>query len=224
MNEAGKVYLSLKLATQMFSKPLDALGPDERRKLGRVAARQQELETLILSTPEAAQVALPPATVSGSLQEIRDRYASNEDYQADLQRIGLDEASLRQAVERDLVVDAVLDRVAARAAVVSETEVEIFWFMHKERFRRAETRTMRHILITINDALAGSERHVALEKITAIRQRLQKEPQRFAEQALKHSECPTAMNGGLLGNVPRGQLYPQLESAAFALARIFHES
>jgi nitrogen fixation protein NifM len=77
---------------------------------------------------------------------------------------------------------------------------------------------MRHILITINDALAGSERHVALEKITAIRQRLQKEPQRFAEQALKHSECPTAMNGGLLGNVPRGQLYPQLESAAFALA------
>jgi hypothetical protein len=36
---------------------------------------------------------------------------------------------------------------------------------------------------------------------TSIRARLLKEPQRFAEQALKHSECPTAINGGLLGKV-----------------------
>jgi peptidyl-prolyl cis-trans isomerase C len=51
----------------------------------------------------------------------------------------------------------------------------------------------------------------------AIRIRLLKEPQRFAEQALKHSECPTAINGGLLGTVPRGQLYPRTRSRAFAL-------
>jgi nitrogen fixation protein NifM len=217
MNESGSVYLSLKLAAQLFSKPLDALAPDERHKLSRVAARQQQIETLILTTTEAAHVAVPAATVDSSLAEIRARYGSDEDYQADLQRIGLDNDSLRCAVERDLVVDAVLDKVAARAAIVSETEVEIFWFMHKDRFRHAETRTLRHILITINDTLAGNERPLALEKIETIRQRLQKEPARFAEQALKHSECPSATNGGLLGNVPRGQLYPQLEIAAFAL-------
>jgi nitrogen fixation protein NifM len=218
MNEPGSVYLSLKLAAQLFSKPLDALRPEERQKLSRVAARQQEIEALILATPEAANVVVPAATVASSLQEIRGRYGSDEDYQADLHGIGLDDASLRRAVERDLVVDAVLDKVAARAAVVSETEVEIFWFMHKERFRRAETRTLRHILITVNDTLAGNERPAAREKIDAIRQRLQREPERFAEQALKHSECPTAMNGGLLGNVPRGQLYAQLEAAAFGLS------
>lgn len=217
MSESSSVYLSLKLAARMFSKPLDALGPSEQRKLRRVAAKQLEIEALILKTSEAAHVVLPDATVTSSLAEIRNRYGSEDDYHADLDRIGLDDNSLRLAVERDLVVDAVLDKVAARAAKVSETEVEIFWFMHRERFLRAEMRTLRHILITINDSMVDNERSCAQGKIEAIRQRLLKEPERFAEQALKHSECPTAMNGGLLGNVPRGQLYPQLEAAAFDL-------
>ena len=117
-----------------------------------------------------------------------------------------------------MAVEAVLEKVAARSALVSETEVEIFWFMHQERFRRPETRTLRHILVTINETLPGNERASSRLKIDAIHARLVKAVGRFAEQALKHSECPTAMNGGLLGNVPRGQLYPELDGVAFDLA------
>jgi len=218
MNESGGVYLTLKLAAQLFRKPLEALAADELRRVNSVATRQQEIEALILATPEAAGVMLPEASILASLNEIRGRYGSEEDYHADLDRIGLDAASLRQAVERDMRVEALLEKVGTRAAAVSDTEVEIFWFMHKERFRRAETRVLRHILVTINEQLAGNERDVARSRIEAIRERLLKNPERFAEQALKHSECPTAMNGGLLGKVPRGQLYLELEAAAFALA------
>lgn len=217
MPEPAGVYLALKLAERLFRKPLEALAADELKRVSNVAARQQEIETLILSTPEAGSVILPAVSIEACLAEIRARYASEDDYQADLERIGLDAAALRQAVERDMVVEAVLEKVGARAAAVSDTEVEIFWFMHKDRFRRAETRVLRHILITINEQLAGNEREAARTKIEAIRERLLKNPERFAEQALKHSECPTAMNGGLLGSVPRGQLYAELEAVAFAL-------
>jgi nitrogen fixation protein NifM len=217
MTEAGSEYLTLKLAAKLFSRPPDALAADELKRVRAVAARQRQIEALILGTPESANVMVPQASVESCLQEIRGRYGSEEDFQADLERIGLDAASLRRAVERDLVVEAVLEKVGARAAAVSDTEVEIFWFMHKDRFRRAETRVLRHILVTINEALAGSERPAAGASIEAIRSRLLKDSGRFAEQALKHSECPTAMNGGLLGRVPRGQLYPELEAAAFAL-------
>ncbi|MDP1611826.1 MAG: nitrogen fixation protein NifM [Sulfuritalea sp.] len=218
MNEAGGVYLTLKLAARLFAKPLEALAADELQRVRSVATRQLELEALILATPEAARVMLPEASIAASLQEIRGRYAGDEDYHADLDRIGLDAAALRQAVERDMRVEAVLEKVGARAAAVSDTEVEIFWFMHQQRFRRAETRVLRHILITINETLPGNERDAARSRIEAIRARLLKSPERFAEQALKHSECPTAMNGGLLGTVPRGQLYPELEAVAFAMA------
>jgi peptidyl-prolyl cis-trans isomerase C len=217
MTEAGSEYLTLKLAAKLFSKPPDALAADELKRVRTVAARQREIEAMILGTPESANVMVPQASIEACLQEIRSRYGSEEDFHADLDRIGLDVASLRRAVERDLVVEAVLEKVGARAAAVSDTEVEIFWFMHKDRFRRAETRVLRHILVTINETLAGSERPAAGASIEAIRSRLLKDPGRFAEQALKHSECPTAMNGGLLGRVPRGQLYPELEAAAFAL-------
>lgn len=218
MPEPAGVYLALKLAERLYHKPLEALAADELKRVGSVAAQQQEIETLILSTTEAGSVILPAATIEACLAEIRGRYASEEDFRADLLRIGLDAAALRQAVERDMAVEAVLEKVGARAAAVSDTEVEIFWFMHKDRFRRAETRELRHILITINEQLAGNERDAARDKIDAIRERLLKNPERFAEQALKHSECPTAMNGGLLGRVPRGQLYAELEAAAFAMA------
>jgi len=217
MDEPGSVYLSLKLAAKLFAKPLEALAAEELRRVKSVAAKQREIETLILTTPEAASVVLPETSIGASLGEIRSRYGSDDDYHADIERIGLDAASLRQAVERDMRVEAVLEKVGARAAAVSDTEVEIFWFMHKDRFRRAETRVLRHILVTINEALAGNERPAARASVDTIRARLLKDPERFAEQALKHSECPTAMNGGLLGSVPRGQLYPELEAAAFAL-------
>ena len=217
MTEAGSEYLTLKLAAKLFSKPPDALAADELKRVRAVAARQRQIEAMILGTPESAHVMVPQASIDACLQEIRSRYGSEEDFHADLERIGLDVASLRRAVERDLVVEAVLEKVGARAAAVSDTEVEIFWFMHRDRFRRPETRVLRHILVTINETLVGSERPAASASIEAIRSRLLKDPERFAEQALKHSECPTAMNGGLLGRVPRGQLYPELEAAAFAL-------
>lgn len=217
MDEPHGVYLALKLAAKLYGKPLENLAADQLQRLKTVAARQHEIETLILSTPEAASVMLPEASIAAGIKDIRERYASDDDFNAELRRIGLDAPSLRQGLERDMVVEAVLETVATRAAAVSETEVEIFWFMHMHRFRRAETRVLRHILVTINEQLAGNERPAARTRIDGIHARLLRSPERFAEQALKHSECPTAMNGGLLGAVPRGQLYPELEAVAFAL-------
>lgn len=215
---AADAYLKLKLAQQLFKKSPEHLAPDETRKLDAAATRQRALEAAILSTPEAAQVMLPRSSVESSLKEIQQRYASEDDFHVDLDRIGLTAATLKEAVERDLTVEAVLDKVASRAAKVSDTEVEIFYFMHKERFTRPPGRTLRHILITINPDYAENGREEALRRIENIRARLIKDPSRFEEQALKHSECPTAMNGGLLGRVGAGQLYPELEPDAFSLA------
>lgn len=211
-------YLTLKLAHELYHKPPDSLAPAERDRVDQVAARQQKIEQRILTTPEAAQVLLPASSVEQGVAEVRGRYDSEREFAADLGRAGLDADSLRTCIARDLQVDAVLERVASLAAAVSDTDVEIFYLMHRERFKRPENLTLRHILVTINEALPGSERDAARRKIDAVRARLVKAPERFAEQAHKHSECPTAMNGGLLGTLKRGQLFAELEPAAFALA------
>jgi peptidyl-prolyl cis-trans isomerase C len=215
---AESPYLRLKLAHELYRKSPDSLDDDERRRLSTIAGRQQEIERHILGSANAALVVLPEASVAACLKDIRDRYPDLSEFEADLERVGLTPDTLRQSVERDLKVEAVLEQVAASVPPINDTEVEIFYLQHRQRFRTPETRMLRHILITINDDLPGSARDAALAKIEAIRERLRKSVDRFGEQALKHSECPTAMNGGLLGKVPRGQLFPEVEAAAFALA------
>lgn len=211
-------YLTLKLARELYGKAPGGLAAEERQRVDAVALRQRQIETRVLSTPEAAAVVLPASALAQSLAQVRGRYESEDAFLADLADNGLSEAELRQALERDLLVDAVLEGVASRSPAVSDADVEIFYLMHQERFRQPEVRTLRHILVTINDDVPGSGREEARDRIDAIRERLLKSPERFEEQALKHSECPTALNGGLLGEVPRGKLFPELEPAVFALA------
>ena len=211
-------YLTLKIAHELFKKSPVNLEPAERQRVHEVAGRQLKIEQRILSTPEAAQVVLPHSVVDQAAMEIRNRYPTREEYLADLERCDLDPISLIESIERNLKIDAVLDRVASLAVEVSDLDVEIFYVVHREQFRRADNRTLRHILVTINDTVAGSERPAARAKIDAIHARLQKSPKRFAEQALKHSECPTATNSGLLGRIKHGQLYAELEPVAFTLS------
>jgi len=215
--ESGVAYLALKAAQKLYGKAPAALAADESERVQNMAQKQFELEARILSAPEARDAMVPPATLKSALQEIRGRYENEDDFADDLASNGLSEAEFAEALERELRVEAILEKVGTLAEQVTSTDVELYYQYHPDQFRRQETRLARHILVTINETIPENTRDAALKRITEIAKRLQKEPARFEEQALKHSECPTAMNGGLLGRVPRGQLYPELETVAFAL-------
>lgn len=207
-------WTEFKLAWEMFQAAPTTLNPEQKQKLGEIARRQSLIEQAVLSSPEAAGVVVPLATVDARLAEMRARYASNEDYRAELQATGLSEPVLAQEVARDLRVEAVLDKVAASVPVASEVDAELHYRLNPAAFTRPETRQLRHILITFNDAAGKQAARATLE---ALRNSVG-DPEAFGRAALGHSQCPTAMQGGLLGMVKRGQLYTELEPAAFALA------
>ena len=215
--ESGVAYLALKAAQKLYSKAPSALQPDEFERVQKMAQQQHKLEARVLITPEARDVMVPPSTIELAMQEIRGRYPNEEEFIGDLSRNGLDEASFAIALERELKVEAILEKVGTQSAKVTDMDVELYYQYHPEQFRRPETRLARHILITINETIADNTRAVAGERIAAIAARLLKDPQRFEEQALKHSECPTALDGGKLGDLPRGKLFPELDKALFEL-------
>jgi nitrogen fixation protein NifM len=215
--DSGIAYLALKAAQKLYGKAPAALQADESERVQSMAQKQHQLETRVLATPEARDVMVPPATVAAAMQEIRGRYPNEEDFASDLAQNGLDEASFAAALEREMKVEAILEKVGTRAESVSDTDVDLYYQYHPEQFRRPETRLVRHILITINETIPENMREAALKRIGEIAARLAKEPQRFEEQALKHSECPTALDGGKLGDLPRGKLFPELDQALFEL-------
>lgn len=214
---AGVAYLVLKTAQSLYSRSPKQLEPAERKRVLNMAGRQYELEERILATAEASDVVVPEATLQAAFAEIAGRYPDELDLLNDLADNGMSRDGFIDALEREMKVDAILEKVASRAAKVSEIDVELYYHYHAEQFQRPELRRARHILVTINEEIADNTRAAAWARIDAIAQRLAKDPKRFEEQALKHSECPTALQGGLLGDAKRGQLYPELDAVLFKL-------
>ena len=107
--------------------------------------------------------------------------------------------------------------IGSRAPNASELEIGIYYHLHPEQFKQPELREVGHILISINADYPENTRAMAQQRLTQIRHKLLKKPFKFAELALAHSECPTAFQGGMLGKLPRGKLYPELEAVAFNL-------
>lgn len=210
-------YLVLKAAHNLFGKGPTALEEAEMARARSMAERQSELETLVLASREAQNVVVPATTREDAYAAILARYETEEAFSDDLARNRLTPESFRAALEQELKVEAILETVGGRAAAVAEIDVELYYHYHPDQFRRQETRHARHILVTVNEDIADNRREVALARIEAIAARLNKAPKRFEEQAMKHSECPTALQGGELGEVRPGQLYPELEQALFAL-------
>lgn len=215
--DSGVAYLALKAAHKLYGKGTAALQPKEFARVQEVAQRQHELEARVLVATEARDAMVPQASLDAAMAEIRSRYQNEDEFIDDLARNGLDESGFATAMERELKVEAILEKVSTRAAKLSDVDVELYYHYHPDQFRRPETRLVRHILVTINEAIADNTRAAARKRIDAIAARLSKEPDRFADQALKHSECPTALQGGELGDLPRGKLFPELDKALFAL-------
>ena len=217
MPESSIAYLTLKAAHKLYAKAPSALQSEEFEQVQNMARQQQQLEVRMLSTPEAFGVMVPSPTLKTAMQEVRGRYPSESEFTDDLLKNDMDEAIFEKALEQELKAKAILTKVGTQTVTVSEIDVELYYLYHPDQFRRPETRVARHILVTINEAIPENTRIIAHQRMTEILQRIIREPVRFEEQALKHSECPTALDGGKLGELPRGKLFPILDSALFAL-------
>lgn len=207
-------YLELKLAWELYQRPPQQLAAAESIALDATAARQRQLEAKILATPEAAQALVTPAAVAARLAEIRARYTDEDSFNVDLSGIGLSPSGLEAEIARDLRIEGVLDRVAAHAPMATAVDAEIFYRVHIARFTQPERRTLRHILLTFANA---AEKSAALALLNDLRTRIA-DADAFGNLAMKHSHCPTALEGGLLGTLTQGKLYAEIDAVAFALA------
>jgi len=95
-----------------------------------------------------------------------------------------------------------------------ESELDQMVVLIKSRF--SERVRARHILIKTSRKDDFKTRSKALNKIKAIKRRIDK-GQDFVELAKSESEGPSAKNGGDLGYFTKGQMVPEFEKSAFTL-------
>jgi peptidyl-prolyl cis-trans isomerase C len=214
-------YHLLRAASERFQREPAALSESQLREaLGR-ARKSLEIESLVLASPEAHQVLIRSRQLEGAVAALRARYPDSDAFLKDLGRNGLDLETLGLALRRELTFDAVMQRVAAQQVQVDDIDLRLYYELHRGRLTSPERRTARHILITLNDDFEENRRDPVLARMEALRERLGDRPavvaRHFPDLARQHSECPTALEGGRLGAVRRGQLYPELDALLFRL-------
>ena len=210
-------YALLRAALALFKKTPDELQAAELKQAEVQAINEFKIENRILNAPEAGAVIISDKELQDAYQEIRARYEDDELFLSDLEKNHLNKESLSAALYRQCRVNVVMELIASRAPAISEIEIGLYYHLHAEQFNRPELREACHIYISINPDYPENTRETAFSRIQDLSVTLKKKPYKFAEVALKHSECPTALQGGVLGLVPRGKLYPELDAVLFSL-------
>jgi len=124
---------------------------------------------------------------------------------ADGRRETDDEAIMRALVEREVTVPEPDDATCRR-----------FYETNRSRFRSPDIYEASHILFAALPA--DREAHAqARADAAGVLATLQENPDCFATLARAYSRCPSAAQGGNLGQITRGQTTPEFEQALLAL-------
>jgi peptidyl-prolyl cis-trans isomerase C len=212
-------WLTLKLAHSLYQRGPVELSDAELAHVNRAVRQQQAIESRLLATPEAAALTISPQQIEQTLATLRGRYPNHDEFNAEIAALGMDESAFSAQIARDLCVEQVIELQSARLPPISREDCEIYYHLHPERFLQPERRRARHILITLNDGYGENRREVVVTRLNQLRQQLLERPSAFAGLAMRHSECPTALQGGDLGRVVAGQLYPELDRFLFRYPR-----
>lgn len=201
-------------------------GDPELRSKENIAAlrekRREALDYLInqeLIVQEGKKASLEPQEeeVGAELAMVKQRFPSQSAFEQVLKQQKLTEEGLSKLIRRGLTVKKVLaEKIKPTAKPVTDKDVADFYEANKEELVEPEKVSARHILIKVSSDASDQEKASAKNEIQAILDEARGGAD-FAELAKKHSQCPSAAQGGELGYFTRGQMVKPFEEAAFAL-------
>lgn len=112
--------------------------------------------------------------------------------------------------------DAALERLLEREVAVpepGEAECRRFYDAHPALFTAGELAAARHILFQVTP---GTPVGALRAKAEGVLSELLKAPERFEALARECSNCPSAQQGGNLGQLQRGEMVPEFEQVVYS--------
>lgn len=175
-------------------------------------------QTLVGQAAEKEGIEADPDEVDRQVEELREKYGSDDVLRMKLGEEGFTEESYRRHVARMIAAKRYLDRVRADASDVSDGELELFYEDNEARLTLPEQVRVRHILLTWKPLGTQDDRAALHEQMQPILERA-RAGEDFEALATQYSEdYATKDNGGDTGLFPRGTMVPAFEQVAFALS------
>ena len=186
-----------------------------RRNLPKLEAKALEQAIgakLLLDQAQRLDLPVTAKDVDAEVARVVQQVGGEENYKKALAAQGIAEADFRKELEKGARVNMLVNQACAHVADPTEDEVTAFYEAHKAEYVEPPQVLCQHILVKgSNDA--------ALDKIKEIRERIVNDKADFAEEAKKHSDCPSGAQGGSLGWFGRGMMVPEFDKAAFEMKK-----
>ena len=182
-------------------------------RLGEVTAA--DLDRFILALP-ANRRPDPTTDLSKSYSDIARRLVVDGLLLDEAVLVGADQDPsfrlLERRIERDTQSETYL-RELPPLEPLTEEEVRAVYEENLPSYQREEKRRLSHIYKRFGPEM---DREQAVAELEALRQRLL-EGEHFDLLAREHSDSETRHNGGIIGEVPRGQFTEDFDRVVFAL-------
>jgi peptidyl-prolyl cis-trans isomerase C len=204
-------YLTVKVATDLFSLNPQLLSHEQQLQVEQQVERVYQLQDAILHSDEATLVTVTPQEIETAFTQCVTGYDSETKFQDALHRQHLDPGQLKQALHDELLCEKVMTYVSQDVPQLDKEKARSYFHQHQSEFSRADSWEMSQILITVNEQFPENTHSVAKTRIEAVKAQCGKTD--FATLALKYSECPSALSNGYLGWCEAGKLYPQIVSS-----------
>ena len=181
-------------------------------KLEEKALEQAVGAKLLLDQAAKLDVPVSAADVDAEVAKVVAQVGGEDNYRKALAAQGVTEEQFRKELEKGAKVNKLVEQACSSVAEPTDDEVAAFYAAHRDEYVAPEQVLCQHILVK------GSG-DAALDKIKAIRERIVEEGADFAEEAKKHSDCPSGAQGGSLGWFGRGMMVPEFDKAAFEMKK-----
>ncbi len=193
--------------------------------LRRRTLQQLVEDRVVVETARREGVEAPPREVEEEAarreKELRDQFADPTEFAEQLRREGLTEAQftrLQEEMARDQILARRFLETVRSSWTITVTDAEIDSFYEENRAQlpvEPERVKLCHVLIRFGED--PSEVDSVIARARDLRRRAEA-GEDFIALAREYSDGPAASRGGDLGFLERGQVLPEFEEVAFALA------
>jgi peptidyl-prolyl cis-trans isomerase C len=190
--------------------------PEKRDELYRGVLDDLVAYRLLKQEVVARQMTVSETDIDARINAFKQQIGGEANFRTALQAQQMTEAKLREDARTDLLVNKLLEQEVNQKILVKPTDIATFYEKNPDRFQQSDAVRAAHILVAVPQGADEKVRAAARARAeTALK--AAKAGQDFARLARQYSNDSSAQRGGDLGFIPKGQMVPAFEAAAFAL-------
>jgi peptidyl-prolyl cis-trans isomerase C len=194
----------------------DSVTPDQRKLIEETAKENLIRSELLYQLAMHEDVPDLDHQVEEQLAIIKSRSTSEEEWQDALAKKGITPDGMREQLKRGIMINAFIENEVLSKIEITDAQLKAVYDEHPEAFSKPESMRASHILIGVDAGADAEEKENAKRKAEEVLEKV-KSGADFAELAKSESTCPSAEQGGDLGEFGRGQMVAPFEAAAFDL-------